>query len=158
MKTTALPSVAVLCLTAVTALSASATDWPHWRGPQRDGHSTEDSGVDGGRLASQEPAWKVSVGQGCSAPIIAAGRLYAVGWEGGKDHVRCLDAATGKQLWTVSYACPQYGRYHKGDEDAYAGPSATPEFDRKRAASTPSAPTATSIAGIRQTADVASGA
>jgi outer membrane protein assembly factor BamB len=32
-------------------------------------------------------------------------------------------------LWKQSYECPRYGRHHLGDEDAYSGPTATPEFD-----------------------------
>jgi outer membrane protein assembly factor BamB len=41
----------------------------------------------------------------------------------------CLDAATGKQLWTVDYAAPPYGRKATGDEGMYRGPSSTPSFD-----------------------------
>ena len=52
-----------------------------------------------------------------------------MGWQGGEDHVRCLEAKTGKPVWTVSYKCPQYGRHATGDEGAYSGPTSTPEYD-----------------------------
>lgn len=43
--------------------------------------------------------------------------------------MQCIDAATGKNLWTQSYACPQYGRKATGDEGLYGGPTGTPEYD-----------------------------
>ena len=52
-----------------------------------------------------------------------------LGWKDGKDHLACLDAGTGKDLWTQSYPCPQYGRHKTGDEGMYSGPSSTPEYD-----------------------------
>jgi outer membrane protein assembly factor BamB len=54
-----------------------------------------------------------------------------MGWKENKDRVCCLEASSGKKLWEVSYRCPEYGRHHKGDEGAYSGPTATPEFDSK---------------------------
>jgi outer membrane protein assembly factor BamB len=90
---------------------------------------TEDSGWKDGRWADENPVWTAKVGEGSTSPIIADGRLYVLGWTGGEDHVRCLDARTGKPLWTASYKCPQYGRHAAGDESAYSGPTATPEYD-----------------------------
>lgn len=124
--------VSAVILAAVVSLStaaANAADWPHWRGLERNGHTAENSGWEAGAWPLPGPAWSTQLGQGCSAPIVVGDRVYALGWADKKDHVHCLEAATGKKLWTVSYPCPQYGRYHKGDEDAYSGPSATPEYD-----------------------------
>jgi outer membrane protein assembly factor BamB len=61
--------------------------------------------------------------------LLAGGRLYVLGWQGGRDHVRCLEARTGKPLWTVSYPCPPHSRHATGDESAYSGPTSTPEYD-----------------------------
>jgi outer membrane protein assembly factor BamB len=52
-----------------------------------------------------------------------------MGWKDGQDSVQCLDAGTGKAVWAVSYPSPQYGRHAIGDQNFYAGPSATPEYD-----------------------------
>lgn len=105
---------------------AQSTDWPHWRGPERNGIVAETSGS-GWPL--REPLWTKNVGPGGTSPLVVGGRLYAMGWLKDRDQVICLDAATGKELWTASYPSPQYGRHHVGDEKSYSGPTATPEFD-----------------------------
>lgn len=119
----------VVLLVGGWELSSHAADWPHWLGPQRNGRTDEDSGWTAGVWPVAEPAWQSRVGQGCTSPLVVGDRVYVLGWEGGKDHVRCLDLATGKAVWSTSYTCPLHGRFHKGDENAYAGPSATPEYD-----------------------------
>jgi outer membrane protein assembly factor BamB len=120
-------------LMLLAALSASgpalAADWPCWRGPMRDGHTLESSGWTSGKWSIGEPAWSTNVGEGCTSPVVAKGRLYTLGWENDRDHVVCLDATTGKVLWKQSYPCPRYSRQKIGDEEFYAGPIATPEFD-----------------------------
>src|SRR6516165_9607940 len=124
----ALLVTAVVFLAANTAATA---DWPHWRGANRDDVSSEDSGWTKRGWPPGMPLWTANVGQGCTSPIIVSGRLYTMGWKENKDRVCCLEASSGKKLWEVSYRCPEYGRHHKGDEGAYSGPTATPEFDSK---------------------------
>lgn len=109
--------------------SATADDWPHWRGPNRDGISPEPSGFENGPWFSGKPAWRVKVGKGSSSPLVVGDKLYTMGWNAANDVVVCLDAATGKEVWSQTYACPQFGRLAMGDQSQYAGPSSTPEFD-----------------------------
>lgn len=109
---------------------ATAEDWPYWRGPNRNDTTSGDSGWDDGAWPLGEPTWTVNVGRGASSPLIAGDRAYAMGWADGQDTVYCLDAATGQEVWRQSYRCPQYGRYHHGDEGAYDGVSSTPSYDR----------------------------
>ncbi|MBM4072071.1 MAG: hypothetical protein FJ271_24560 [Planctomycetes bacterium] len=119
-----------LLLAALLVVSISqGADWPHWRGPNRDGTSPESSGFDAGAWKNLKPVWRVNVGRGCSAPLVVAGKVYTTGWKAGKDFVSCHDAVTGKEIWSQAYNCPQYGRKALGDQDQYAGPSSTPEFD-----------------------------
>ena len=116
-------------------LTALAADWPQWRGPTRDGHSTESSGWANGAWAlADKPAWTAEVGAGGSSPIVAQGRVYTLGWKDGQDQVTALDAVTGKTVWTQAYPAPKYGRKATGDEGLYDGPSATPTFDAARSA------------------------
>jgi len=112
---------AVLLLLAVQ-------DWDHWRGPNRDGLVAEPSGS----WPPAAPAWSSNVGEGSTSPLVSKGRLYVMGWKGNVDTLRCLDAATGKELWTSGYPCPPHGRHHMGDEKFYSGPTATPELDGPR--------------------------
>jgi outer membrane protein assembly factor BamB len=100
----------------------SSPDWPQWRGPNRDGCSTEELQIDwptdGPRLL-----WRVPVGRGFSCPVVADQRIYTLAQEDGaggtQEVVTCRDAATGKERWCFRYP----GRY---DERFGSGPRATP--------------------------------
>ena len=118
---------ALLCLCMCSA-TAVADDWPHWRGPNRDGTTAESSGYGDGTWPNRE-LWHANVGDGGTSPIFVDGCVYAIGLRDGPDVVQCLDAATGKQLWHVSYPSRKYGRHATGDEGLYSGPNATPEYD-----------------------------
>lgn len=107
----------------------AAADWPHWRGPQRNGTTPEPSGYRNGKWSLSRVAWETNVGVGSSSPLVVGDHLYATGWKEGKDYVTCLDVATGKTRWQQSYPCPKYGRLAIGDQRMYAGPSSTPEYD-----------------------------
>lgn len=112
-----------------TAPELAAADWPHWRGPNRNDVVGETSGWNGRSWPGGKAEWTANVGVGCSAPIVADGKLYATGWESNREVLRCLDAESGKELWRQSYACPKYGRHSTGDKGIYGGPSSTPEYD-----------------------------
>lgn len=123
------PVLSALIVLVSAGLSAPAADWPHWRGPSRDGHTTDPSLYEGGRWLDPEPVWTADVGEGGTSPIVAAGRLYTLGWSDGNDTLVCLDAATGAPVWRQTYPAPQYGRFAEGDKGVYSGPSSTPELD-----------------------------
>jgi outer membrane protein assembly factor BamB len=101
---------------------AGLGDWPQWRGPNRDGSSTEDLTTDwpsdGPRLL-----WQAPVGRGFSCPVVAGDRVYTLAQEDGPgdahEVVACRDTATGRLRWTFRYP----GRY---DERFGSGPRATP--------------------------------
>lgn len=110
--------------------SLTAGDWPHWRGPSRDGKTSESSGwVKGRDWPAPSASWRKSVGEGASSPVVQEGRVYTLGWESGRDVVRCLDLESGEILWEQSYEAPQYGRHARGDQKLYRGATATPELD-----------------------------
>src|SRR5258706_13080041 len=106
-----------------------AEDWSDWRGRGRNGISPGKSGWGESGWPPKEPLWTRTLGQGGTSPLVIGGRLYALGWARDQATVACLEAATGKELWTASYPAPQYGRNHMGDENSYSGPTATPEYD-----------------------------
>lgn len=124
-----MPRLLSLALTLALSLTACGGDWSHWRGPNRTDVIDEPSGWNGTAWLADEPAWSAKVGEGASSPIVVGDRVFTLGWSDGKDVLHCRNARDGKQLWSVSYRCPQYGRHHMGDEGLYSGPSATPEFD-----------------------------
>jgi len=121
------------CAAAASALRAvRAADWPQWRGPHRDGVTTEPSGLSGGRWAPVELWEKNDWGEGTTSPILAAGRVYVMGWRGGKDTVCCLRASDGAVAWKRSYPAKRYSRKLKtpaGNKKHFGGPFSTPAFD-----------------------------
>lgn len=119
----------VVLVGVTVASSTMAEDWPHWRGAHRNDIVQEDSGWDGRNWLPEEPLWKKKLGHGASSPLAVGGRLYALGYSDGKDTVYCLDCGTGKEVWSSTYKCPEYGRFKVGDEGIYSGPNSTPEFD-----------------------------
>jgi outer membrane protein assembly factor BamB len=119
----------LVAILAMLVLSADVrADWPHWRGPHRNGLVSEDSRWESGGWPPRE-VWSATCGEGATSPVIAEGRLYVLGWEAERDHLRCLDAATGSTIWSTSYSAPRYGRNATGDEGIYSGVSSTPELD-----------------------------
>ena len=114
-----LPSALLACL---LLSSLHAADWPQWRGPTRDGRWPE-TGLPA-RLPAKLPArWKVPIGGGYGGIAVVAGRVYVmdrVTEPKEAERVVCLDAATGKVLWSHSYAVT-YGKLDYGN-----GPRSTP--------------------------------
>ena len=124
----------VACALASTV--GSASDWPQWRGPNRDGVTAEHSGWPKGWPPKR--LWGKNVGRGSTSPILAAGRLYVMGWHGsgnrrrnpvGTDAVRCFDARTGREIWKQTYPCRYQPRTRAGDLGQYGGPNSTPALD-----------------------------
>lgn len=104
---------AILPLVAIAGLGiAQANDWPVYRGPDRNGISTE-SGLE--KVASAEVAWEKQVGLGYSAPLIGGGKAIISGHDGGKkDTLFCFDEATGAEKWKFSYPQPLGDLYFPG--------------------------------------------
>jgi len=121
--------ICALILATALAAPAGADDWPHWRGPQRTDITIESSRWDDGAWPLGDPAWTADVGVGGSSPVAGAGRVYTLGRRDDEDLLECRDAVTGGMLWRRSHPCAKYGRYHKGDEGQYYGPSSTPALD-----------------------------
>lgn len=101
----------------------SAADWPQWRGPQRNGISSEteiqiDWPADGPPIP-----WKANVGTGFSSVVISSGKAFTIGNRDNTDTVYCLDADSGEEHWKHSYAAPLNDKFFEG------GPTSTPTVD-----------------------------
>src|SRR5687767_3859371 len=80
--------------------AVSAADWPQWRGPQRTGHAASDTKLV--RLPSEpKTIWRIKAGEGLASPVVASGKAFLFDNQGGKETVRAVDAATGKELWST---------------------------------------------------------
>ncbi len=132
MKSRPFPASPWALFVAVSLFGAATVrgdDWPHWRGPTRNGKTAESSCYSPGWELPRQAASEAQVGHGGSAPIIAAGRAYFLGWADQKETLTCLDLKSGTLIWRQEYRAPQYGRQATGDEGLYDGPSGAPEYD-----------------------------
>ncbi|MCE9566246.1 MAG: PQQ-like beta-propeller repeat protein [Planctomycetes bacterium] len=105
-------------------------DWPQWRGPGRDGHAVGTQFPQTWPEQPPKPKWTANLGLGYSGAAITRGKLFIHARNDDKKEERCLclDAATGKQLWEISYPC----KFKAPDPTAGKGPNATPTVDRDR--------------------------
>ena len=117
----------ITMITAVaTAMSLPAKDWPQWRGPDRNGISTETGWLDQWPASGPAIAWRAQVGLGFSSFVVAEGRAFTAGHAAEKDTVFCFDVNTGKILWKHSYASDLGDKYFDG------GTTGTPTIDGDR--------------------------
>jgi len=87
--------------------AANTIYWPQWRGPNRDGISTETGWLITWPEEGLEQLWKTLVGFGYSSVTVSNGRVYTMGNVKKTDTVYCLNADTGDVVWKYSYPCKQ---------------------------------------------------
>ncbi|MCZ2344305.1 MAG: PQQ-like beta-propeller repeat protein [Bacteroidales bacterium] len=109
-----------LLLTGLVAGSAWADNWPQWRGPKNDGHSTEKNlptefGPDKNVL------WKAPMpGPGASTPCIWGDKIFLTA-QAGEDLVLFCINTEGKTLWTTKMGSGK--ATYRGDEGNLASAS-----------------------------------
>ncbi|MCW5980543.1 MAG: PQQ-like beta-propeller repeat protein [Bryobacteraceae bacterium] len=101
-------------LMLLLAAGAAAQDWPQFLGPTRDG-------VYAGKLPGLKPAWKRDVGQGFSGPVAVGGKVMLFHRLADKETIECLDARTGRPVWTYGYPTE-----YRDDFGFDEGPRGTP--------------------------------
>jgi len=108
--------------------SVVAHDWPEWRGPSRDGRSTETGLPSSWSTKGENLAWRIPIG-GRSAPVAFGNRLYLLTVVGDaattQERLVALDAESGKVLWDRRFSIylsdvPQH-------RSAWASPAVDPE-------------------------------
>ena len=120
----------VIAASAFTSLPqaqpATTGHWPQWRGPNRDGIST-DTGLlqrwpEGGPRRLFTAA---GMGTGFSSLAVTGGRIYTMGDRRDGQYALAFEAVGGAPVWAT-----RVGAAHDGDE--YDGPRATPTVDGDR--------------------------
>jgi outer membrane protein assembly factor BamB len=110
-----------LCL-CLAGFPVTAADWPQFRGPNRDGISTEPGSLKEWPKGGPRVLWKIPLGEGFSQVVVSQNRLFTFYGQGSDEVAAALDATTGKQLWRVRIDS-------KYVSDMGNGPRSTPTVD-----------------------------
>ncbi len=113
---------------APAPVADTATGWPQWRGPHRDGRAPAGPLRTDWDKRPPKQLWSVPGGKGFGSFAVVGGRLYVHDRVGGDERLLCLDAGTGKTAWEYRYPV----EYAKMDKNFANGPRATPTVARGR--------------------------
>ncbi len=121
-----IPYSALAFLTTLANAPLSAEDWPQFRGPNRDGISSE-TGL-WNTIQSDDPklVWMAEgVGNGYASVSVLKDRLYTTGNTQNGQVLSCVSLKDGKVLWSqpISESSPKHG---------YPGSRTTPTIDGDR--------------------------
>jgi outer membrane protein assembly factor BamB len=96
-------------------------DWPQWRGVNRDAKVTGFTPpATWPKTLTQK--WKVNVGEGVATPSLAGDKLFVFARQDGQEILRCLDAATGQEVWQAKYEALGAS----GPASGFSGPRCSP--------------------------------
>jgi outer membrane protein assembly factor BamB len=97
------------------ACTASAADWPSFRGPNRDGRSNETGLLKQWDDKGPPIIWTAkNLGLGHGAPTIAGGKVFGLGTRDGKDGVWAIKEADGSELWFTPIDDPKSPNQNNG--------------------------------------------
>jgi outer membrane protein assembly factor BamB len=107
---------------------ASASDWPEWRGPSRDGRSTETNLPSTWSTKGENLAWRIPIGSR-SSPVVFGNRLYLNSPVGDpastQERLVAIDAESGKVVWEKRFS--QYLSDVPQHRASWASPAVDPE-------------------------------
>lgn len=105
------------------SVAAFSDDWPQWRGADRNDLSKETGILQSWPKDGPRQVWTYRhAGVGYSGPAIVGGKLYTMGSVEKVEKLICLDAGTGKELWTGDLG-------EELENDWGNGPRGTPTVD-----------------------------
>src|SRR5215475_10627413 len=120
-------SISAVSVTRPANMAASTSDWPQWRGPQRDGISQETGLLKQWPKEGPKLLWQVNdIGDGYSTPSVVGNRIYLMSNRGlENEFVQALSTQDGKPLWTT-----RVGAVGNPDQDPpFAKARSTPTVD-----------------------------
>jgi len=104
VKSRLLTIIAALALSlSAFPVTSSASDWPQWRGPQRNGTSPETGLLRQWPAGGPKLVWQVNdIGDGYSTPVVVGSRIYMMSNRGlDNEFVQALSTVDGKVIWTT---------------------------------------------------------
>ena len=120
----------VLLTSLVFGSIVSASDWPQWLGPNRDGHSADTGLLEVWPASGPKLLWSLTeqdkIGTGYGSPAVVGDKLYIIGADGEKqtasEFVTCLNLKDGSRVWRRELATTP-GKFNDGWG---GGPRSTP--------------------------------
>lgn len=108
-------SLSSLCVVLLISSTTLADDWAQWRGPNRDGLSSETGLLKVWPQSGPPLAWKATgLGAGFSSVSISGSRIFTMGDKDGKAYAHAVNLADGKNLWTTEIGkagAPGWGNF-----------------------------------------------
>lgn len=119
-------------LVALALPTSKPGEWPQWRGPNRDGVSTEAGLLTEWPKEGPKLLWEAKgAGRGYASPAVAHGRVYTLGdnlsvadKDDKDEYATCFDDASGKLIWKTKLG----EAWNKGSPD-WQGSRSTPTID-----------------------------
>lgn len=119
-------ALVVSCILSASSL-LRAGEWPQWRGPNRDGVTSDPRHKLEQLPPEPKVLWTVAAGEGQASPVVASGKVIYLDTQDRQETAQCVDAATGKKLWSIPIAPIVQFENNYGD-----GPRCTPLVDGDR--------------------------
>jgi hypothetical protein len=93
---------AVVLTVALAGTTATAGDWPGWRGPGREAVSPEKGLLQEWPAGGPPLLWAASgLGTGFSGLAVVGDRIFTIGDKDGAQHVLALNRADGTLTWSA---------------------------------------------------------
>ena len=121
MKTFQRVGLLLVALALLTSLT-HASDWPQYRGPNRDGRSSETGLLKSWPEAGPEVLWRVPLGSGYSGMAVVGGRVFTMFGLEGREYAAAFDVTSGQPIWRFDMG----GNFRNAQGD---GPRATPTVE-----------------------------
>ena len=93
-----------LAFIALASTACCASDWPQWRGPNRDGQFAGSAWPDKLDTNHLRQAWRVELGPSYSGPVIVSDRVFTTETKEKKfEVVTAFDRKSGKEQWRAQW-------------------------------------------------------
>lgn len=106
---------------------AISSDWPQILGPTRNGVYGSNDLADAWPKEGPSVVWQIRIGHGFGGPAVVAAKVILFHRLGDRETIECLDAKTGKLLWTFDYAT-----HYRDDFGFDDGPRAVPAVSENK--------------------------
>src|SRR5262245_29048872 len=95
--------LSILVMTIAASVSAIATDWPQYLGPNRNGTYAGPPLLETWGPSGPKVVWRKQVGQAFAGPAVVQNRVLLFHRVGNEEVLESLDAKTGASMWRYAY-------------------------------------------------------